>query len=304
MTLNLPTRPPIDLEDQWRSPVSDLHAHRISMSRWLHPGESPLEVSNEGNGAFHCIGLNLKCTSLIFRHAGRRLLHGRVPAGVAQITAPATRVSAVFESAMDVLHLFVPQRALAECYEDRFHRPHAGDIVLDDPRLIRDPALERLGQALAVCRTEGAALGNMFIESVSLAIVSRLVARHFALPAAREREPSALPQWRIDRVAEFVDAHLAQNISLADIASSTGLTRMHFAAQFRRATGMRPHEFLLQKRIERAQALLRTSTHSMLDVALCCGFRSQAHFTTVFKRLVGATPKRWQTISLDHATLR
>lgn len=56
---------------------------------------------------------------------------------------PATRVSAVFESAMDVLHFFVPQQALAECHEDVFRRPHAGDIVLADPKLIRDPALER-----------------------------------------------------------------------------------------------------------------------------------------------------------------
>ncbi|SAK64463.1 AraC family transcriptional regulator [Caballeronia glebae] len=295
-------RPPsIELEDRWRSPNPVLQPHRLSMSRWLHHGQSPLEVSNDGNGALHCISLNLKCASLIFRHAGRKLLHGRVPAGVVQITAPATRVSALFESAMDVLHLFVPQHALAECHEDLFHRPHAGDIVLDDPKLIRDPALERLGQALAVCKTEGAALGSVFIESMSLAIVSRLVARHFSTPVARGRELSALPQWRINRVSEFVDSHLAENISLADIASSTGLTRMHFAAQFRRATGMRPHEYLLQKRIERAQELLRASRHSVLDVALCCGFRSQAHFTTVFKRLVGATPKHWQTTTLAAA---
>ncbi|AQH04138.1 AraC family transcriptional regulator (plasmid) [Burkholderia sp. KK1] len=314
MTLTLlsppqtPARSPlIQLEDRWRHPGLSSHsptttdAGKIALTRWLHHGEAPLEASNDGCGTFHCISLNLKCASLMFHHAGRKLVHGRVPAGVVQITAPGTRVSARFESAMDVLHLFVPQQVLAECHDDLFHRRHAGDIVLDDPKLIRDPALERLGQALAVCKTEGAALGSLFIDSMSLAIVSRLVARHFSTPVTRGREPSALPQWRINRVSEFVDAHLAENISLADIAASTGLTRMHFAAQFRRATGMRPHEYLLQKRIERAQELLRTSKHSMLDVALGCGFRSQAHFTTVFKRLVGATPKHWQTITLDAA---
>ncbi|WP_250530133.1 AraC family transcriptional regulator [Caballeronia sp. ATUFL_F1_KS4A] len=313
MTLDLlsqagtPRAPLIELEDRWRSPsprvlqpAADAQSKRMAMSRWLHHGEAPLEAVNEGSGTHHCVSLNLRCAQLIFRHAGRKLLHGRVPAGVVQVTAPATRVSAVFESAMDVLHLFVPQRALAECYEDLFQRPHAGDIVLDDPKLIRDPALERLGQALAVCKTEGAAPGRVFIDSVACAIVSRLVARHFSAPAVRGREPSALPQWRINRVSEFVESHLADNISLADIAASTGLTRMHFAAQFRRATGMRPHEYLLQKRIDHAQALLRTSKHSILDVALSCGFRSQAHFTTVFKRLVGATPKHWQT-TLDAA---
>lgn len=70
---------------------------------------------------------------------------------------------------------------------------------------------------------------------------------------------------------------------------------MHFAAQFRRATGVRPHEYLLRRRIEHAQHLLRTSKQSVIDVALSSGFRSQAHFTTVFKRFVGQTPFCWRS---------
>jgi AraC-like DNA-binding protein len=97
------------------------------------------------------------------------------------------------------------------------------------------------------------------------------------------------------RVVEYVDAHLADPIGLADMAQSAGLTRMHFAAQFRHATGLRPHEYLMRRRIERAQQLLLDSRHNVLDVALSSGFRSQAHFTTVFKRFVGETPCCWRT---------
>jgi AraC-like DNA-binding protein len=68
---------------------------------------------------------------------------------------------------------------------------------------------------------------------------------------------------------------------------------MHFAAQFRAATGLRPHEYLLRRRIERAQELLRREPISLSDVALSVGFQTQAHFTTVFKRFVGRTPHRW-----------
>jgi AraC-like DNA-binding protein len=98
----------------------------------------------------------------------------------------------------------------------------------------------------------------------------------------------------MNRVVEFVEARLTENIGLADMARSAGLTRMHFAAQFRRATGLRPHEYLLRRRIEHAQQLLRMPTYSVIDVALCSGFRSQAHFTTVFKRFVGETPACWR----------
>jgi transcriptional regulator GlxA family with amidase domain len=183
---------------------------------------------------------------------------------------------------------------LAECYADLFGRAHAGDIVIDDPRLIRDPALERLGQALAVSHTQDAALGKVFADSVSLAIVSRIVARHFATNKSEVRGAAALPSWRMRRVVDYVEAHLAESIGLADMAHSVGLTRMHFAAQFRRATGLRPHEYLMRRRIERAQQLLLESRHGLLDVALGCGFRSQAHFTTVFKRFVGETPFCWR----------
>jgi AraC-like DNA-binding protein len=290
----------IGAEDQWRCPsrpqsLLDADRDGVIVSRWMHRGAAPLEVVNGGSEMHHCIGLALKCTSLAFSHAGRRLVHGRVTAGAVQVTAPAVSVSAVFESAADILHLFVPQKELKDCYEDLFHRPHAGDIVLGDPKPIRDPALDKLGQALAVSQAGDAALGKVFTDSVSLAIVSRLVARHFTAKTTLSREVTALSQWRMNRVIEYVEAHLAESIGLADIAKSAGLTRMHFAAQFRSATGLRPHEYLLRRRIEHAKHLLRTCGQSVIDVALSCGFRSQAHFTTVFKRFVGETPHCWRT---------
>jgi AraC family transcriptional regulator len=69
---------------------------------------------------------------------------------------------------------------------------------------------------------------------------------------------------------------------------------MNFAAQFRVATGMRPHEYLLQRRIERAQVLLLTSRTLLIEIAFDVGCKTQAHFTTVFARLVGETPNVWR----------
>ncbi|AXF04236.1 MULTISPECIES: helix-turn-helix domain-containing protein [Paraburkholderia] len=295
---------PIVAEQQWRhmnASAYDAATQRdnVIVMRWTHGGDAPLEVSNEGSVADHCIGLNLKCAALTFDHAGRRLVHGRLTAGAVQVTAPGVPTRAVFSSSADVLHLFVSQQVLAECYQDLFQHSRDADIVLDDPDLIRDPVLERLGQALAVSQSNDAALGKMFTDSVSLAIVSHIVGRHFAGATRRSREAAPLPQWRMNRVIEFVEAHLAEPIGLADIAASAGLTRMHFAAQFRRATGVRPHEYLLRRRVEHAQHLLVTSKHNVMDVALSCGFRSQAHFTTVFKKFVGETPHRWKEKTSD-----
>jgi AraC-like DNA-binding protein len=69
---------------------------------------------------------------------------------------------------------------------------------------------------------------------------------------------------------------------------------MHFAAQFRAATGFRPHEYLLRRRVQLAEELLRHSTLTIVEIALTVGFQTQAHFTTVFKRFAGNTPCQWR----------
>ena len=92
----------------------------------------------------------------------------------------------------------------------------------------------------------------------------------------------------------YVEANLAEPISLADLAVVAGMSRMYFASQFRAATGLKPHDYVLRKRIERAQHLLSGTSEALVEVALAVGFQTQAHFTTVFKKLVGATPRRWR----------
>ncbi len=290
---------PIQAEHHWRDPVIDRTSlprlcDDMIVARWTRNESGPFEASHGGHVGYHCIGLNLKCTTLTFEHAGQTIVSGRVTAGAVQVTAPSVPVSVRFESPGDALHLFVSQQALAECFEDLFGHAPAGEIVLADPRILRDPTLERLAQALAVSHSTDAASGKLFTESVGLAIVSRLVSRYFTAASRQTREAAALPQWRMRRTIEYIEAHLSDAIGLAEMAQSAGLTRMHFAAQFRRATGLRPHEYLLRRRIEHAQQLLTRSRNSMLDVALSCGFRSQSHFTAVFKRFVGDTPYCWK----------
>jgi AraC family transcriptional regulator len=112
------------------------------------------------------------------------------------------------------------------------------------------------------------------------------------------RRISALADWRLKRVAAFVEKHLAKPLTLAEIASAAGLTRMHFAAQFRVATGLRPREYVMRRRIERAQCLLAGGALSIVEVALSVGFQNQAHFSTVFRRYVGQTPARWRRLRI------
>lgn len=110
------------------------------------------------------------------------------------------------------------------------------------------------------------------------------------------RESGGLAKWRLKLVAMYVEDHLGEKVTLADMAGASRLSRMHFAALFRRATGMRPHEYLLNQRIRAAQRMLQASGKSIVEIATDVGFQSQAHFTTVFKRFTNCTPSTWRAL--------
>ena len=141
------------------------------------------------------------------------------------------------------------------------------------------------------------------IEALRLAISVRLAGLRSetrkideaggATSSGRQIRP--LQKWRLKRVEEYVENHLSEKISLSDLAAVAGLSRMHFASQFRMATGLRPHEYLLRRRVQRAERLLCESAIAIVEIALTVGFQTQAHFTTVFKRFVGCTPHHWRS---------
>ena len=166
-------------------------------------------------------------------------------------------------------------------------------------RIVQDPVVQRLCHALEAA--EDGESRQLYAEPVRLAIVARLLGP----PPERETNPqtrrtkAALQKWRLKRVLEFVNGHLEEKITLTALARVAGLSRMYFAAQFRAATGLRPHEFVLQRRIERSQELLVQTRLTLVDIALSVGFQTQAHFTTVFKRFAGDTPHQWRCANGD-----
>ena len=105
---------------------------------------------------------------------------------------------------------------------------------------------------------------------------------------------NGLPRWRLKRVSSYVAARLDESITLTDMATAAGLSPMYFAARFREATGMTPHRYLLACRIAHAKTLLTEARRPLIDIALSVGFRTQAHFTTVFREFEGNTPHRWR----------
>jgi AraC family transcriptional regulator len=163
---------------------------------------------------------------------------------------------------------------------------HAGTLRND---ALAD-ALERLWAEVEAGAPHGALYADGAILQVAAVLQSLM--RGAANPSADAR--GGLSTWRERRVVEYLEARLAEDMSLAELSAVAGLSPNHFCTAFRITMGEPPHRWLLRRRIERARDLLADPRLTITDVALSVGFGSSAHFATAFRKLVGATPSAYR----------
>jgi transcriptional regulator of acetoin/glycerol metabolism len=115
-------------------------------------------------------------------------------------------------------------------------------------------------------------------------------------PSPRIQARGGLPPGVLRRVKEHVESHLDDCITLEALAATAGLSMHHFARAFKHSTGLAPHQYLLQQRIERARDMLVRTEIPLSEIALATGFSDQSHFARQFRQFIGMPPKefRWQ----------
>ena len=103
-----------------------------------------------------------------------------------------------------------------------------------------------------------------------------------------------LAPWQQRSVAEYVAAHIGSTIRVGDLARVARLSVGHFFRAFRESFGEPPFAHIARQRIQRAQSLMLSSRASLSQIAFDCGMCDQAHFTRVFRRIVGINPGVWR----------
>ena len=166
------------------------------------------------------------------------------------------------------------------------------DVELIPQVSIDDPVIQQLALALKTEIQTGCMSGRLYGESVGTALAARLV-WNYAL-SKPEFKANGLPQSQLARVTDYIKANLAQDLSILELATLTGMSNSHFSRSFKQSMGATPYQYLLQQRVERAKQLLRQQAISISDIALDCGFANQTHLTKVFRQVTGMTPKAYQ----------
>ena len=111
-----------------------------------------------------------------------------------------------------------------------------------------------------------------------------------------ERSRGGLPPLVTQRICEYMESHLDQRIGLDALASLAGLSTHHFARAFNHSVGMPPHSYLLSRRLERAERLMRETSLPLAEIAVATGFSDQSHLARHFRRRTGMPPSlaRWR----------
>jgi AraC-like DNA-binding protein len=154
----------------------------------------------------------------------------------------------------------------------------------------RDSAKARICRALTLL---GTALASAAVPP-----------RAAVLPASSRRYRGGLAPFQARRLVEYIDAHLAERITLYQLARMAGLSTGHFSRAFKQTFGVSTHSYLIRLRVERAQSVMLSTQLPLSEVALACGLSDQSHFTRMFRRIVGETPNAWRRAhrdALDHA---
>jgi AraC family transcriptional regulator len=148
--------------------------------------------------------------------------------------------------------------------------------------------LKKLGRLMS----EPVAPDPLMAETISLLTFLELD-RALAEPRSEERRPH-LPHAQLAIVLDYVESHLDKPITLDTLAGLTGLSRYHFARAFTASMDTSPVQYVRNRRIERAQSLLRTTGRDLEDIAKSVGFGGTRQFSNAFKRQVGQAPTAYR----------
>lgn len=159
----------------------------------------------------------------------------------------------------------------------------------------RNPQIEQLAMMLRAELHRGKnGVGQLYIESLANALIVNVLRDYSVTKPKIAIDEGGLRDRSLFQAIEYIDHHLSQSIKLEDLANHLGISKFHFSRLFKKSTGRSPHQYVMQQRIELAKQLLAKADMSISNIALECGFNSQAHLGKYFRYYVGMTPKAYR----------
>lgn len=254
-------------------------------------------VEREHSGA-RCLWINmaLEPAACAFAIDGRKE-HHELSIGTISFLAPRVPIKTRLEAQTRSFDLSIGTELLDEVAGELFDWPPGTEVV--SAFGIDSPSMASLMRAVMCGLHEPAHHSMLRSEYLVRALVSEILAKH----AISRRTPlvadmaSCLGRHQLQRVMDYIDENISCDLSLNALAAVAGLSRTVFIQRFKRSVQQTPHRYILSTRVRRGREMLANSDMPITHVAAACGFADHAHFTSVFKKMLGITPSVYRQSS-------
>jgi AraC family transcriptional regulator len=225
------------------------------------------------------------------RRTGKSVAIGTARPGVVTIIPAGSTSRWDIHQPLNVVQLYIPQKTLERVASEA---DTAGPSNLLDRTAHPDLITSRLLMSAADVLEGSAALDALFRQQLTDLLATRLLSAHAGSPAKIPHVIGGLSPTALLRAIERLRSDSDTDVSLGALAADAGFSRFHFCRAFKESTGLSPHAWLRQHRLEQAMNMLRDTQVSVVSVAAELGYASQTAFAAAFKKLTGETPSDWR----------
>lgn len=225
------------------------------------------------------------------RRSGRSVAIGTFRPGVVIIIPEGSSSRWDIPKPVDVVQLYLPHTTLARVANEA---DMTAPGVLLERTAHPDPITSRLLLTAADALEASEALDTLFRHQLTDLLATRVLTAHTGSPTTIQPVVGGLAPKTLLRAIERLRSNSDADVSLAALASEAGLSRFHFCRAFKESTGLSPHAWLRQHRLEQAMNMLRDTDESVVSIAVALGYSSQTAFAAAFRKLTGETPSNWR----------
>ncbi|MGV3774439.1 MAG: helix-turn-helix domain-containing protein [Verrucomicrobiales bacterium] len=168
-----------------------------------------------------------------------------------------------------------------------------GDVLKNDLHCLHgvdDPLARELMTSIHHEAQNSAPEGGMYAEFLATTITGHLLHRYQNLTLEEGRSGKGLPKFTLRKVLEFINDHLAHEMTLKQLASVAQMSPFYFSRMFKLSTGFSPHEYVTRRRVYKAKDLFTGKYESITQVATEVGFYDQSHLSRHFRKVIGISP--------------
>lgn len=192
---------------------------------------------------------------------------------------------------LEFVHLYFTHDHLLSLAERVWDRSAPG-LALDEKTFAEDPLISSLYRQCLIALDWRERADRLALDSAITLLLVHLLRTYSQRDRPVPRPRGGLAPHRLRQVLDYIEAHLAHPLPLRELAKRAQLSEYHFARMFKQSQGLAPHQYVLRRRLDRAEALLRDTALPLAEIALACGFSSSSHLASRFRQIKGVAPSR------------